>query len=107
MPFVVYDQTLHLLGKLRAPLATLATRDKPLAIQLKRAASSIALNLAEGNRRHGQDRRHLFRIAAGSAAEVKAALDVACAFGDLDHHDTLDIRRTLDGILAMLWRLAR
>ena len=49
-----------------------------LADQLKRAASSVVLNLAEGNGRVGQaERRQFFRIALGSAAESCACLDLA------------------------------
>ena len=74
-----------------------------LADQLRRAASSVALNIAEGNRRVGQDRFHFFRIAAGSAAEVRAALEVGRAWGSIGASPAAGAE--LYRVLAMLWRL--
>ncbi len=44
--------------------------------QLQRAADSVVLNIAEGRSRGGDAGRNHFRIAAGSAAETCAALDL-------------------------------
>ena len=44
--------------------------------QLQRAADSVVLNLAEGRARTGDAGRNHYRIAAGSAAEACAALDL-------------------------------
>jgi four helix bundle protein len=45
--------------------------------QLLRAASSISLNLAEGNSRPmGNDRARFYRIALGSLRECQAVLDL-------------------------------
>ena len=102
-PFHVYDAALGLVSTLRPVLEQLPTRDRALADQLRRAASSVALNIAEGNRRAGQDRLQFFRIAAGSAAEMRAALEVARAWGHIDASPSADAE--LDRVLAMLWRL--
>ena len=49
-----------------------------LRSQLLRAASSIALNLAEGAGRQGRaDQKRFFSIAMGSLREVQAILDLA------------------------------
>jgi len=66
--FHTYDAALAMVAALRPVLAQLAKGDQALTDQLRRAAGSVALNLAEGNRRTGQDRMQFFRIAAGSAA---------------------------------------
>ena len=105
MAFEVLQVAVQLVGALRAPVEGLARRDRNLADQVRRAASSVALNVSEGNRRCGKDRLHLFRIAAGSAAEVRTALDVAEAWGHLDGGVLGDARALLDRELAMLWRL--
>ena len=55
----------------------LARHDKSLAAQLDRATMSIVFDVGEGNRRIGKDYTHRSRVAAGSAAEVDAALEVA------------------------------
>ena len=44
--------------------------------QLQRAADSVVLNIAEGRARGGDAGRNHYRIAAGSAAETCAALDL-------------------------------
>jgi four helix bundle protein len=79
-------------------------RDGDLARQVRRAASSVVLNVAEGHQRAGKDRQHCFRIAAGSANEVRAALRVARAwrYAGADAQPALAL---LDRVVAMLWRL--
>ena len=72
--FQALELSIQAIRSLRQPLAKLREQDPKLADQLQRAASSVALNLSEGRRRTGKDRRHHFRIAAGSADEtLKAA----------------------------------
>lgn len=102
-PFHVYGAALGLVSALRSVLGELTKSDRALADQLRRAASSVVLNIAEGNRRAGKDRAHFFRIAAGSAAEVRAALDVARAWGMIGVTSAAEAE--LDRVLAMLWRL--
>ena len=101
--FQVYDAALALVAALRPVLERLKKQDRSLADQLRRAASSVALNIAEGNRRAGQDRVQFFRIAAGSAPEVRAAIEVGKAWGSLEAAPAAEAE--LDRVLAMLWRL--
>jgi four helix bundle protein len=89
-----------------APLAEqLERRDKDLARQLRRAASSVALNLSEGRKRVGRDRLHLWRIADGSNEECRACLLVAEAWGHLADSDTAEALARCDKLAAMCWRL--
>ena len=80
-------------------------RDKSLADQLRRAATSAALNTAEGNRRDGRDRASRFRIAAGEAAEAAAALNVAVAWGYVPADAAAPALALADRLCAVLWRL--
>ncbi|MCZ6795564.1 MAG: four helix bundle protein [Planctomycetota bacterium] len=59
MPFEALEVSLELVRSLRQPLRRLESCDPRLSRQLRDAASSVALNLAEGRRRAGRDRRHL------------------------------------------------
>ena len=104
--FDVYAVSVELITCELKPIAlVLDGRDRALAIQLRKAASSVSLNLGEGQRRGGRDRLQLFRIASGSANEVRACLDVGVAWGWLDADRIERARELLDRVLAMLWRL--
>ena len=105
MAFEVFEVAVQMVGALREPLGVLERRDPDLARQVRRAAASVALNIGEGTRRHGKDRVHLWRVAAGSAKEVFAALRVAEAFGYLGGSDVAAPLALCDRALAMLWRL--
>ncbi len=105
MPFDALETSLALIPLLREPVARVARVDSDLARQIRRAASSVALNVAEGRRRRGGDRLHLWRVAAGSAAEVATALRVALGWGYLDDAD--EPLAVLDRLLAMLHRMTR
>jgi four helix bundle protein len=105
MAFDAYDVSLDLIRTLRLPLEPLTARDPDLARQLRRAASSVAQNLREGRRRAGKDRAHHFRIAAGSADEVVACLQVAEAWGHVQPADVAPSLVLADRVLAMTWRL--
>jgi len=103
--FIAYRIALEAARRLRPSLAAIRQQDRDLEKQMRRATQSIVLNLSEGDRRRGQDRLHLFRIAAGSAAEVKAALDLAEAWGYLSERQAEPARDQLDQLLAVCWRL--
>ncbi len=81
--------------------------DCDTARQLRRAGTSVVLNLAEGNGRCGRDRKRFFRISKGSLGEVEAALQVAVAWGQLREADIRDAAECADGVGAMLGGLLR
>ncbi len=105
MSFRVLDHSIALIRSLRGVVGTLRTHDPALARQARNAASSVALNLAEGRARSGRDRRYHFQVALGSASELRTALLVAEAWGDLDPARNAPVQAQLDEIIAMLWRL--
>jgi four helix bundle protein len=92
--------------KVTAPIIRqIAKHDVDLARQLRRAASSVALNTAEGYGSSGGNERLRYRSALGSTQEVRASLDVAEALGYVDAVDA-ELRDRLDRIAATLYRLA-
>ena len=103
--FRAYSIALEMVRELGPLLERIRRRDRKLEDQGRRAAASVALNLAEGWRRVGKDRLHLFRIAAGSADEVVAVLDVSEAFGYLRSAETAAVRSQVDQVLAITYRL--
>jgi four helix bundle protein len=105
--FITYDVSLTLLRAVRSPLELLGRRDASLADQLRRAATSVHLNVAEGNRRAGKDRGHLFRVALGSASEVQACLEAAEALGYLAANAVAGALSTADRAQRLLRGLTR
>jgi len=105
MGFDAYEVAVEIITELRRPLERLDRRDKDLARQMRKAASSVVQNVGEGRRRQGKDRLHLWRIAAGSNAEVRAGLRVAIEWGYLDRGALAKADSLLDREQAMLWRL--
>ena len=105
MAFKVLDMAIALAGQLRGPLEAVRRRDRSLEDQVRRAASSVALNIAEGAGRVGKDRPHHYRVAAGSNLEVAAALRVAVAWGDLEAAEVQPALELGRRVGAMLWRM--
>lgn len=57
--------------------------------QIRRAALSIHLNIAEGSsRKSGQERKRYYEVARGSVIEIDAALDIAGGLTYLKSYDT-------------------
>ena len=67
----------------------------------------MLLNLGEGAERRGADRLHLYRVAAGSAAEVRCALDAAEALGFVERAEIAAARDRFDQVVAMLVAITR
>ena len=106
MSFLALDHSLELI-RLLAPLCrALARHDPRLVDQIRRAATSVANNLAEGQARVGRDRRHLARVAYASAAEVAASLKVAVAWGFVADDDIAAALTKLDRVRSLTWGLA-
>jgi len=106
MPFDALDRSVDLIRVLAPVLRRLGEHDAELTSQTRRAAQSVALNIAEANPRVGRDRRNRFRIALASAAEVAACLQVAEALGYVDGAEVAAAAALVDRVRAMTWRLA-
>lgn len=101
--FVAYDVSKQLITSLREIVPAIEKRNRDLADQLYRAATSVLLNLGEGQKFNNGNRRKHYEIAQGSANEVKAALDAAEAWGWIEGRGAE--RELLDRLLALLWKL--
>ncbi len=85
----------------------LKQQDKNLADQLRRAASSIGLNIAEAALSDAGNRKARLHTAAGSANETRHALRQAVAWRSLTTQETAGAAALLERIIAILWRMTR
>lgn len=83
-------------------------RDFALVDQVRKAASSVLLNIAEGfERGNRKEFRHFVEIAKASCGEVRAALLIAHDAGYLRHQDLDDLSDEAEEIGRMLGGLRR
>jgi len=101
----VYGEVLEVIRLLREVVIAFEKRDPDLARQLKRASSSVALNIAEANGSRGRNRGLRFHTALGSMRETLACIEVGHALGYVD--ELHDISRKIDRICGALYTLAR
>ena len=101
--FIAYEVSLEVITSLRKVVPQIEAHDRDLADQLKRAASSVTLNLSEGQRLTKGNKPKHYAIAHGSANEVRAALQTALAWGWIE--DASDALARVDRLLALLWLL--
>lgn len=101
----VAELSFQLIEELRPLVIEIKRKDRSLAEQLMRAASSVALNLAEGELSDPGNQRARFFTAAGSASESRAALRVAVGWRHIRPEDAASARARLDHIIAILWKL--
>ena len=76
-----------------------------LSDQLRRAALSVPLNIAEGSGKGDRDATRYYRIARGSALECVAILDALEALGFAASTELLEGRELLERVVAMLTKL--
>ncbi|WP_373372163.1 MULTISPECIES: four helix bundle protein [Sorangium] len=92
---------------LSAPLAARSPRGHgELADQLRRAALSVPLNIAEGSGKPERDARRFYAIARGSALECAAILDVFEALGLVTAQELVEPRELLERTVSMLTKMA-
>ena len=103
--FDAYDVAVEIARALKPLLPLIRRGNARLGRQVVEAGSSIPMNVAEGWRRLGKDREYHYTVAAGSAAEVLAALEFAAAVGFVDAQAAAPAVALLDRELAMLHRL--
>ncbi len=103
----VYDRARSVVRELVPLLHSIREYDRSLADQLKRAAQSVVLNIAEARGSDAGNARARFSTACGSAKEVRAALNVASDWGYIEAHRANHLDEKLDEVCAITWSLGR
>jgi len=104
----VYRCALELLRHSVLVIAELPKGETDLRSQLKRASSSVPLNIAEGTGKPtGPDRARYYATARGSAMECGALFDVCIASGFLPTETARQGRALVVRTVSMLTRLCR
>ena len=103
----VYDRARNVVRELVPLVYTIREYDKSLADQLKRAAQSVVLNIAEARGNDAGNARARFSTACGSAKEVRAALNVASDWGYIESRMATHLDERLDEVCAITWCLGR
>ena len=100
----IYAVILDVVAELRPVIEGLERRDADLARQMRRAASSVALNTAEGMYSRGKNRGARYHNALGSMRETLACIEVGTALGYVEGIDEglLDRIRRVIGTLVRL-----
>lgn len=73
-----------------------------LTSQLRRAAVSVASNIAEGSKKSRKDFSNFIKIAQGSGAEIETQLQIACNLGYIRDADFQKLISELESIMRML-----
>lgn len=107
MALIVGELSIELVEALKPLMSKIKARDKSLEDQLRRAASSIVLNIGEGEYSDPGNRRARYFTAAGSAGETMAAVRVAVAWGILSRSEGERAVALLKRIIPMLWKMTR
>ena len=102
----IYDDMLGVLQGIRSVMPRVEARDADLARQLRRAATSVQLNVAEGSGVGGGNRRQRYLSALGSARETRACLHASEALGYVEGLGGSTMDR-LDKVIATLVKVTR
>ena len=103
---IVYQTSIQFLGVAFEILQSIPSGYSFLADQLKRAALSIPLNIAEGSGKfETKDKARFYKIARGSTSECGAILDAALKIKIIDKEKTLQGKELLVEIACMLSKM--
>jgi four helix bundle protein len=105
---LVYTKAIEAVALTAIVTKSIASLDRWLAVQIRRAAGSIVLNVAEGAGEFSREEKAKFyRYARRSALEVSAGLDLVAVYGRADQKLIEQLQGQLDQTAAMLTTMVK
>ena len=101
------EHAILVVSLLRPLVEAIMRRDRDLGSQLRRAANSIALNIAEGFGTEAGNARLRFETARGSLYEARAGLRVAVAWGYVSEESARTALESMHVLGGRVYGLAR
>ena len=101
----IYDVSLKVVEEVCRLAGRVQQHDKDLARQMRRACSSVPLNMQEGMYSRGGNRTARFHDAMGSARETMACLHVCVAARYVEREAVIGTLEHIDHVVAGLYRL--
>ena len=101
----IYQTSLDVVRLVQPLLLDIGRHDPDLQRQLRRALTSVPLNIAEGSYSRGRNRNARYATATGSMREVLAGLEVAEVLGYLALAP--ELRDRIDFVIATLVSASR
>jgi four helix bundle protein len=104
----VYTCSIAFVAQALKIIGAMPTGQGSLVDQLRRAAISVPLNIAEGTGKVSvPDRKRFYAIARGSAMECAAIVDVVEVLGCCPESETVAAKEILVRIVSMLTKMTR
>ena len=100
----IYDVIIEVVRELRPIIERIEKSDPDLGRQMRRAASSVALNAAEGAYSQGRNKGARYHAALGSIRETLTCVEVGVALGYVAPADPRLVDR-IERITGTLFRL--
>ena len=104
----VYKEAMQMVKEVSLLVCAIPLDHRDLIWQIRRAARSVLLNIAEGAGEYApREKARIYRIARRSALETVAALDIALEERFFDSNVLRPILGRLDHIVAMLTKMGK
>ena len=101
----IYAVVLDVVRGVKPVIEEIERKDPDLARQMRRAVSSVALNLSEGSYSRGRNRGARYHTAMGSMRETLSCIEVSVALGYVRGVEPTLLGR-IDHVLGTLYKLS-
>jgi four helix bundle protein len=103
----ITEHVLHTVELARPIVAVINRHDRDLASQVRRALSSVGLNVAEGLGTRSGNSRLRFETALGSLRETRSGIRIAVAWGYVAQSAVTELLGALDALGGRVFGMAR